>query len=113
MKKATINFSLASIMFLLGLAQAITGFVLWIAFPAGGGGGGRWGGGGSGLTFWTLSKHTWIDIHDWVAVALLVTVAIHLILHRKWILRMLKKSFKQSIGMVSRTGQYLPDAAGE
>ena len=87
-------------MALLGLAEAVTGFVLWLGFPAGGSGGGRgWGGGlGSGglgnITFWEISKHTWIDIHDWVAVALVVLVLVHVVLHWKWIMRMAKSIFR-------------------
>ncbi|MBA7683259.1 hypothetical protein ES703_91620 [subsurface metagenome] len=97
MSKAKKYWILAMGMAVFGLAQAVSGFVLWLGFPTGGGGGGRgWGGGGGlgNLTFWELSKHTWIDIHDWVAVALVVLVIIHLILHWKWIARMAKSMFK-------------------
>ena len=90
MTKVKTYFTLAVSMALLGLAEAISGFVLWLAFPSGGGGGRGWGGGGGELTFWAISKHTWIDIHDWVAVALTVLVIIHVILHWKWIVRMVK-----------------------
>jgi len=92
MTKAKTYFVLVVSMVLLGLAEAVSGFVLWLGFPSGGGGGRGWGGGGGlgNLTFWELSKHTWIDIHDWVAVALVVLVIIHVILHRKWIVRMAK-----------------------
>jgi len=61
MKKATLFFNLTVSMFLLGLTMAVSGFVLWLAFPSGGGGGGGHGRGGGGeLTFWELSKHKWI-----------------------------------------------------
>ena len=97
MTKARNFWILAMGMALLGLAEAVTGFVLWLGFPTGGGGGGRgWGGGGAGnLTFLELSKHTWIDIHDWVAVALVVLVVVHVILHWKWIVRMAKSLFQE------------------
>ena len=98
MTKAKKFWVLAMSMALLGLAEAVSGFVLWLGFSAGGGGGGRgWGGGGGGLgnlTFWELSKHTWIDIHDWVAVALVVIVAVHVIIHWNWIIRMAKSLFR-------------------
>jgi len=97
MKKATLFFNLAVTMFLLSLTMAISGFVLWLAFPSGGGGGGGHGRGGGGeLTFWELSKHTWIDVHNWVAVALLVVAIVHIILHWKWIVRMPKKFITQT-----------------
>ena len=81
-------------MAVLGLFEAVSGFILWLGFPAGGGGGGRGGGGSGTLTFWDLSKHTWIDIHDWVAVALVVLVLVHVILHWAWIVRMTKAIFR-------------------
>ena len=97
MTKAKTYFTLAVSMAILGLAEAVSGFVLWLGFPTGGGGGGRGlGAGGGQLTFWEISKHTWIDIHDWVAVALVVLVVIHVILHRKWIARMAKSLFRRT-----------------
>ena len=97
MTKAKKYLVLAIGMALLGLAEAVSGFVLWLGFPSGGGGGGGRGlGGGLGnLTFWELSKHTWIDIHDWVAVALVALVVIHMILHWKWTVRMAKSLFRE------------------
>ncbi|MFC2005970.1 DUF4405 domain-containing protein [Chloroflexota bacterium] len=98
MTKAGKYWILAISMIVLGLAEAVSGFVLWLGFPTGGGGSGRaWGGGGGrigDLTFLELSKHTWIDIHDWVAVALVVLVFIHVVLHWKWIVRMAKSIFR-------------------
>ena len=93
MTKAKTYFVLVVSMVLLCVAEAVSGFVLWLGFPSGGGGGRGWGGGGQ-FIFWEISKHTWIDIHDWVAVALTVLVIIHVILHRKWIVRMAKSLFE-------------------
>ena len=97
--KAVKYWFLAIIMALLGLVEAISGFVLWFGFPTGTGGGGRgYGGGGIGsLTFWELSKHTWIDIHGWVAIALAVIVAIHVVLHWKWITRVASSLFRKKL----------------
>ena len=86
MTKAIKYWILAIIMGVLGLAEAITGFVLWLGFPEGGGGG-RLHGGISNLTYWGITKHTWIEIHDWVAVALVAIVVLHIVLHWKWIVR--------------------------
>ena len=88
MTKAKSYFILAFSMAVLGLAEALSGFILWLGFPSGGGQGWRGGLGGGELTFWGLAKHTWIDIHDWVAVALVALVLLHVILHWKWIVRM-------------------------
>ena len=57
MKKAKLFFGLTIAIFLLGLAEAVSGFVLWLAIPGGGGGLGKAGGGRlEELTFWELSK---------------------------------------------------------
>ena len=97
MTKAKTYFVLALSMAVCGLVEAISGFVLWLGFPAGGGGRG-WGGGlgGGELTFLELSKHAWIDIHDWVAVVLIAIVFVHVILHWKWIVRMARSLFKRA-----------------
>jgi hypothetical protein len=89
-KKGEINYILFIILFLLGLIQAVSGLLLWLVIPEGGYQGGR-GIEASGSTF-IWDRHTWINLHDWTAVALLVMVIIHLILHWKWIAHMTKKS---------------------
>lgn len=87
MTKAKTYFVLAITMAILGFTEAVSGFILWFGFPSGGG---RGLGGGGQLAFWGISKHTWIDIHSWVAIALIVLVIVHVILHWKWIVRMVK-----------------------
>ena len=93
MRKWVQNYTVFIIMFLLGLCQAVSGFTLWLALPSGQG---YQGGRGAGLetsTFLSWTRHDWIDLHDWTAVALLAMLIIHLILHWKWIIYMTKKSF--------------------
>ena len=91
LRKKTQNYILFVILLLLGLFQAMSGFILWLALPHGGGGRG-----GSTTTFWSLTRNTWIDIHDWVAVALVVMIIIHILLHWKWILYMTKSYFREN-----------------
>lgn len=86
MKKTTQQFSLTVSLIILGIVEAISGFVLWFALPTGGGQGRRV----IEPTFWALSRHNWVDIHDWAAVALTAIVIIHLAIHWKWVIRMLK-----------------------
>ena len=94
MRKATRNYILFVILFFLSLFQAVSGFVMWLALPHGGGYG-RGGGNGSEAVFWALTRDTWRDLHDWVAVALLVMIITHLVLHWRWIVHMTKSSFKE------------------
>jgi hypothetical protein len=76
-RKATGNYILALIMVLLALFQVVSGFVLWLVLPRGDG---YMGGRGEQSTFlWT--RDGWIVLHDWTAVALMVIVVIHIILH--------------------------------
>ena len=84
MRKATVLFILAVILFLLGLVEAISGFILWFALPHGGG---RW---NVEQIFWGLSRDVWAGIHNWVAVALIVLVTVHILFHWKWLVRMFK-----------------------
>ena len=89
MRQATRNYVLVVILFLLGIVEIVSGFVLWLILAVGQGYmGGR--GLDSEVTF-LWSRGTWIDLHTVVGVILVVVVVIHLILHRKWILRMTKR----------------------
>ncbi len=94
MKKTKLQFGLVLTLFGLGIVEAFSGFVLWLALPSGGG----WGRRGIEQVFWTLPRYTWIDIHDWVAVALIVIVVVHLAMHWKWIVRMMRSFFYTAFG---------------
>jgi hypothetical protein len=94
MKKTKLQFGLVLTLVGLGIVEAFSGFVLWLALPSGGGLGRR----GIEQVFWTLSRYTWIDIHDWVAVALTAIIVIHLGLHWKWIFRMIRSFFTTLFG---------------
>jgi hypothetical protein len=93
MTKAGKYWILAAVLGILGFIEAFTGFVLWLGFPDGGNGVGRLYGGISNLSFWGLTKHAWIGIHDWVALSLVALAVVHVILHWKWILRVGKTIF--------------------
>jgi len=90
MRKSRRNYIVDLIIFLLALFEVASGFVLWLVLPRGRG---YMGGRGEGLvteaTF-LWSRDTWLDLHNWVAVALLVIVVLHLILHWRWIVHMTK-----------------------
>lgn len=89
MKKVTYLFSLVGALLLAGLAEAVSGFILWLALPSGSGRGSL------NLTYWGVTRHTWLSIHDWVSIALVVIVAIHLALHWKWVVRMTRQASVQ------------------
>jgi uncharacterized iron-regulated membrane protein len=85
-RKATSNYIMAAVLLLLSLFMALSGFILWFALPHGGG--------RAAITFWSLTRDTWIDIHNRLALVLLVIVIIHLVWHRKWIVYMTKSYFR-------------------
>ena len=84
MRKTDVLFILAALLFLLGVVEALSGFLLWFVIPSGGGKR------GVEQTFWELSRTTWIDIHDWAAVALLLVILVHIVFHWRWITHMFK-----------------------
>lgn len=85
----------AIVLAVLGLVEAVTGI---LGFIEGESGAGKINEGTKNLTYGELTKHTWIDVHDWVAVALVVLVILHFGLHGKWILRVGRKLFTGSAG---------------
>ncbi|MCK4402405.1 MAG: DUF4405 domain-containing protein [Dehalococcoidia bacterium] len=96
MRKSRRNYIVDLIIFLLALFEVVSGFVLWLVLPRGRG---YMGGRGEELvteaTF-LWSRDTWLDLHNWVAVALLVIVVLHLILHWRWIVHMTKTIWRRS-----------------
>jgi len=78
-------------MLLLAAFEAVSGFVLWLILPTGGKGyvGGR---GGKSIAAGTFlwPRDTWVELHNWVGIALVVVVVLHLVLHWRWIVYMTK-----------------------
>jgi hypothetical protein len=93
MKKAAKNYMVFVILLILGTIEAVSGFVLWVSLPKGGWQGGKFSA-GIESTFWTLSRHTWLDIHNWVATIIVTTVIIHLALQWRWIIYTTKRAFQ-------------------
>lgn len=83
MNKAQRYFVVVVVSFVALLVEAISGFILWLVLPQGLG----YRGGGGSASF-LFDRATWLDIHDWFAVAFLVLMAIHIGLHWRWITRM-------------------------
>ncbi len=45
-----------------------------------------------GRTFWGLQRNIWIDIHVWLAAIIISLLIIHLIMHWKWIMSVIKEN---------------------
>ena len=75
------------------LVEAVSGFVLWLVLPHGGFQGGR------NLAYartLIVSRDTWLWLHDWFAVVMMLGVLIHLALHWRWIICMFRKLWQDA-----------------
>lgn len=91
-RKSTEQFVNAVVLLILFIMDSITGFIVWIILPRGSydyymmlAGLGR--------TFLGLQRNIWLDIHVWIAIAILSILAIHLFLNFNWIINVMKKAF--------------------
>jgi hypothetical protein len=55
-------------------------------------------GSGHHTTIWGMDRHEWGDIHFWMCVVLLGLLAVHLILHWKWIVCMIRGRPREESG---------------
>jgi hypothetical protein len=85
--KTRFNFWLDVTILIAFLITAITGLLLWLVLPHGPG--------SHSFIFLGLTRGTWIDIHDWAGVAILIGAATHIALHWKWISCVADRFFKK------------------
>ena len=81
MKKPKLNFVIDLAAFAAFVFMAATGVLLVYTLPPGSG---RW------ATVWGMSRHQWGDVHLWLAVLFLAIVSLHLFLHWRWVVSMMK-----------------------
>lgn len=90
MKRTTRNFITDALAFIGFVFLVATGLIMRYMLPPGSGSHlGDWlGRGKEGKTvtlLWGLDRHEWGEIHFWIAFALLVVLAVHLVFHWGWI----------------------------
>ena len=95
MKRSQLNFLIDAASFAAFLLLLSTGLVLRYQLPPGSGAAeGRGDGPASAnrlVTFlWGQTRHDWGGIHFWIAVVLVAILALHLFLHWKWIVCMVR-----------------------
>lgn len=76
MKRTDLNGLVDALAAVEALLLLSTGLLIWLRLPAGS---------GHGVTVWSLDRHQWGDTHAWIAMAMVVTLLVHLALHWKWI----------------------------
>lgn len=100
MKRSSLNFIVDLVSFIDLLALIITGIIIKLVLPPGTGGRGRQLHEGLGREhikeFWAMSRHEWGDIHFYLAIAFVVLMVVHIVLHWKWITNYCKSLFASS-----------------
>ena len=108
-KRTTLNRVIDALAFVGFVLVATTGFLLHVLLPPGSGrlygiGTGYRAAGKSVTLLWGLTRHDWGTIHFWVAVGLMVVLAIHLGLHRRWIACSLRGRPREGSGLRAALG---------
>lgn len=95
MTRTTLNAIIDAVAYAGLVVLATTGLMLrWQMPPGSGGLHGMGSGAGAGsrpvTVVWGLSRHEWGSVHYWIALVLMGVLAVHLLLHWKWIVCILR-----------------------
>lgn len=97
MKKTRLNFIIDAIAFAGFVSLTTTGVLMRYILPPGS---------GRSTTIWGLDRHEWGDIHFWVSAVFLLILALHLVLHWRWIANVIRgrpregSGYRATLGMV-------------
>jgi len=80
MKRTDHNFIIDMIAFIGFVAVTVTGVVMRYLLPPGS---------GHFSTIWSLDRHEWGDIHFWISMIFFFVLALHLLLHWRWLVNVL------------------------
>jgi hypothetical protein len=86
--KTKLNFVVDAMILVAFLAAAVSGVML-LTVPHGGFQGGRNPNWGQAVLF--LSRDGWNDVHVWGGLAMIAGIVVHLALHWRWVVCMLKR----------------------
>jgi len=82
MRKSDLNFMVDAVAFGCFVFMVATGVIMEYLLPPGS---------GQHVSIWGLDRHAWGDIHFWLAVVFLATLALHVYLHWRWIVCVLRR----------------------
>jgi len=75
-KRPTLNLLVDAVAFVGFVLLTSTGVLLRYVLPPGS---------GRFTTLWGLDRHGWGEVHFWISMGFLACLAIHLLVHRRWI----------------------------
>lgn len=87
MRKASMHYVLDIIEGLILLLLVVSGFTLWFALPEGS---------EAGKTV-IYDRHTWVQIHQWSAIGLLIFFSTHVLTHWSWLSYMTRSYIRKFI----------------
>ena len=90
MKRTTLFFAVDVIAFVLFVLLTSTGILVRYTLPPGS---------GHFTTLLGMDRHDWGEIHFWMALVLLATLAVHLFFHWKWLVSMIKGKPREGSGI--------------
>jgi hypothetical protein len=81
MKRANLNFTIDTVAFVTFVFLVSTGILMHYILPPSS---------GNFNELWGMNRHTWGQIHFWVAIVFITSLVVHLFLHWKWIVNVIK-----------------------
>ena len=90
MRRPALNLVVDAIAFAGFVFMTASGVLLRFVLPPGS---------GHRTSIWGLNRHEWGGIHYWTAVALLAALSVHVVLHGKWIVHMVRGQQREGSGI--------------
>ncbi len=95
MKRSKLNFTFDAIAFAGFVFLTTTGVLMRYALPPGS---------RRFKTIWGLDRHEWGDIHFWISIVFLGLLAMHLLLHWRWIINIITGRPREGSGLRAGLG---------
>jgi len=75
MSKSLRHYALFLVLAVLSITLGLSSTLLWLVLPRG----------------FHPARRLWVDIHKWGGLALALSVVLHILMHRAWLLRMTRR----------------------
>lgn len=90
MHRAKLNFMVDIVAFVAFVLLAATGVLVRYVLPPGS---------GHFSILWGMDRHEWGQLHFWIAIVLMASLGLHLLLHWRWIICMIKGLPREGSGI--------------